>query len=134
MFLSCLDHVHWHRAAQCDATRVSANSSSLRQPRLTERSICSNSISCSVGVGVVVLRNFAPAATAEVLLIRRAKQPSRGLLCFPGGRLEWGETLAACAAREVREETGVAIKSAPQVSRFDALLSFVFLVCVAIMS
>ena len=109
--------------------QVSANSSSLRRPRLTEKSICSNLVSCSVGVGVVVLRNFAPAATAEVLLIRRAKQPSRGLLCFPGGRLEWGETLAACAAREVREETGVAIKSAPQVRRFDALLSFVFLVC-----
>lgn len=66
----------------------------------------------SVGVGVVVFRSSeASRKTAEVLLIRRANAPSTGRLCFPGGRLEWGETLAQCAVREVLEETGVAIES-----------------------
>ena len=68
-------------------------------------------------MGVVVLRNFATRDSAEVLLIRRAKQPSKGLLCFPGGRLEWGETLAECAAREVLEETGITIQTVPHPPR-----------------
>jgi 8-oxo-dGTP diphosphatase len=29
--------------------------------------------------------------------------------CFPGGHLEMGETLAACAIRETREETGIEV-------------------------
>lgn len=50
------------------------------------------------------------AGNMQVLLIRRASQPSKGLLCFPGGRLEWGETVAECAARECLEETGIALR------------------------
>jgi 8-oxo-dGTP diphosphatase len=53
------------------------------------------------GVGVVCLRG------PEVLLIRRGKEPRLGEWSLPGGRLEWGETAAACALRELREETGV---------------------------
>lgn len=55
----------------------------------------------TVGVGVVCLRG------AEVLLIRRAKPPRQGEWSLPGGRIEWGETAAAAALRELREETGV---------------------------
>lgn len=43
----------------------------------------------------------------RVLLARRANPPDEGLWGFPGGRLELGETLADCAARELMEETGV---------------------------
>jgi 8-oxo-dGTP diphosphatase len=43
-----------------------------------------------------------------VLLARRANPPDEGLWGFPGGRLELGESLADGAARELREETGVA--------------------------
>lgn len=39
---------------------------------------------------------------------------SAGEWSLPGGKLEWGETLEAGAAREVKEETGITIKN-PQV-------------------
>lgn len=43
----------------------------------------------------------------RLLLGRRRKAPDLGLWGFPGGRLEWGETLAAAALRELQEETAV---------------------------
>ena len=52
-------------------------------------------------VGVVCLRGD------EVLLIRRGQPPRVGEWSLPGGRLEWGETTADAALRELREETGV---------------------------
>lgn len=51
--------------------------------------------------GVVCLRG------GEVLLIRRGRPPKLGEWSLPGGRLEWGETAAGCALRELREEAGV---------------------------
>jgi 8-oxo-dGTP diphosphatase len=43
----------------------------------------------------------------EVLLIRRGTPPRLGEWSIPGGRVEWGETVAGAALRELREETGV---------------------------
>ena len=45
----------------------------------------------------------------KLLLVRRARSPGRGLYSLPGGRVEHGETLHQAVAREVREETGLAI-------------------------
>ncbi|KAI7839974.1 hypothetical protein COHA_006295 [Chlorella ohadii] len=67
-----------------------------------------------VGVGIVVLRQLPPANTPEVLLIRRAKEPSKGMWCFPGGSLELGESLVECAVRETLEETGIHLRNAPR--------------------
>jgi mutator protein MutT len=45
----------------------------------------------------------------DVLLVRRANEPGRGLWSLPGGRLEPGEDARTCAAREVSEETGLVV-------------------------
>jgi ADP-ribose pyrophosphatase YjhB (NUDIX family) len=64
-----------------------------------------------VGVGVVALRRLPEAAGAlEVLLIKRGKPPALGAWSFPGGSQELGETVVACAARELLEETGVRLR------------------------
>ncbi|MGH9464910.1 MAG: 8-oxo-dGTP diphosphatase [Thermoanaerobaculia bacterium] len=43
----------------------------------------------------------------EVLLIRKLRGLGAGKINAPGGRLEPGETHAACAVREAREEVGI---------------------------
>lgn len=43
----------------------------------------------------------------KVLLVRRGREPSKGLYAFPGGRVEAGETLEAAARRELFEETAL---------------------------
>ena len=45
----------------------------------------------------------------KVLLVRRARSPGKGLYSLPGGRVEFGESLAVALAREVMEETGLVI-------------------------
>jgi 8-oxo-dGTP diphosphatase len=45
----------------------------------------------------------------KVLLGRRKGSHGAGEYAYPGGHLEHGESFAACAAREVREETGLEI-------------------------
>jgi ADP-ribose pyrophosphatase YjhB (NUDIX family) len=47
-----------------------------------------------------------------VLLTRRS---DNGLWCLPGGHVEWGETLAQAARREVEEETGLRVEAGPLV-------------------
>jgi 8-oxo-dGTP diphosphatase len=45
----------------------------------------------------------------DVLLVRRAGAPAKGLWTLPGGRVEVGETLVAAVKREVLEETALSI-------------------------
>jgi 8-oxo-dGTP diphosphatase len=54
-------------------------------------------------VGAIVLDK------GELLLVKRDREPARGRWSLPGGRVEWGESLAEACAREVREETGIEI-------------------------
>jgi ADP-ribose pyrophosphatase YjhB (NUDIX family) len=46
----------------------------------------------------------------KVLLVRRARSPAKGFYSLPGGRVELGESLHQALAREVDEETGLAIE------------------------
>jgi ADP-ribose pyrophosphatase YjhB (NUDIX family) len=46
----------------------------------------------------------------KVLLVRRARLPGKGFYSFPGGRVEFGESLQTALHREVDEETGLKIE------------------------
>ncbi len=54
-----------------------------------------------LSVGAVVVHD------GSLLLVRRGHGPAAGEWSLPGGRVEWGETLAEAVVREVREETGL---------------------------
>ena len=45
----------------------------------------------------------------KILLVRRARLPAKGVYTLPGGRVEYGETLAEALRREVLEETSLTI-------------------------
>ena len=67
-----------------------------------------------VGVAVTVMparlvRGRPVIDASRTLLVRRGTPPGVGLWCYPGGKLEAGETVAIGAAREVLEETGLAV-------------------------
>lgn len=55
------------------------------------------------GVGVAVV------ADSRLLLVKRGREPGRGLWAVPGGKVEAGEELTATARREVAEETGLEV-------------------------
>jgi 8-oxo-dGTP diphosphatase len=57
----------------------------------------------SVGVGVIVIKD------GRVLLGKRKGSHGHNSWSFPGGHLEFGESVEDCARREVLEETGVSI-------------------------
>jgi 8-oxo-dGTP diphosphatase len=59
----------------------------------------------AVGVAVVVIRGD------KVLVGRRRGAHGSGLWSFPGGHLEFYETIEDCAQREVLEETGIHIRN-----------------------
>lgn len=69
-----------------------------------------------VGVAAVVLRRD------EILLVRRGREPLRGMWSLPGGLLELGETTADGVAREVLEETGVRVRPVEIVATLDRIL------------
>ena len=58
-----------------------------------------------VGVGVAVLRD------GKILLGKRKGSHGAGDWSFPGGHLEFGESVEQCAIRELAEETGLRVRS-----------------------
>src|SRR5262249_52665890 len=57
-----------------------------------------------VAVSAAIVRD------GRILVVRRARPPANGLFTLPGGVVEIGETLTEAVAREVGEETGLAIE------------------------
>ncbi|KAL8372153.1 hypothetical protein RB595_001785 [Gaeumannomyces hyphopodioides] len=58
-----------------------------------------------VGVAAVIAR-----PDGSVILGRRKGSHGSGQWAFPGGHLEFGESIEACAERETLEETGLHVK------------------------
>ena len=58
-----------------------------------------------VGVAVIVIKN------QKVLLGKRKNSHGSGTWQFPGGHLEFNESIKDCARRELFEETGIKIKN-----------------------
>lgn len=56
-----------------------------------------------VGVGVIVIKN------GKVLIGKRQEENQKGTWSFPGGAIDFFESLEDCARREVQEETGIKI-------------------------
>ena len=54
---------------------------------------------------------FIRNADGELLLVRRGKEPAKGTLDLPGGFVDMHETGEEAAQREIREETGLEVKS-----------------------
>lgn len=56
-----------------------------------------------VGVGVVIVED------GQLLVVKRGRDPGRGLWAVPGGKVRRGETLVEAAEREAYEETGLRV-------------------------
>ncbi len=56
-----------------------------------------------------------------MLLVQRSKQPDAGLWGFPGGHVEWGETVLEAAHRELFEETSVIAEPSHYLKNLDLL-------------
>ncbi len=58
----------------------------------------------------------------RTLLVRRANPPDAGLWGFPGGKIEFGETVREAAIRELLEETGVHAEAQDVITTLDILV------------
>jgi 8-oxo-dGTP diphosphatase len=58
----------------------------------------------------------------RVLIAERLVEPAKGLFTFPGGRVEFGETLADAALRELMEEVGVTARIAGFIDHVETVV------------
>jgi ADP-ribose pyrophosphatase YjhB (NUDIX family) len=68
-----------------------------------------------VGIGGVIVHE------GRVVLVKRRFEPLAGQWSIPGGAVESGETLDACVAREMAEETGFVVEVGPVVEVLDRI-------------
>jgi ADP-ribose pyrophosphatase YjhB (NUDIX family) len=54
-----------------------------------------------------IVAGVVPVREGRILLTRRAIEPAHGRWTFPGGYVDWGESVPDAARREMREEVGL---------------------------
>lgn len=69
-----------------------------------------------VGIGIMIQN-----ANGEILLGLRHGSHGEGEWCFPGGHLEFGETIFESAKREVKEESGLEVNKFELISLADEM-------------
>ncbi len=69
-----------------------------------------------VGLGVMIKNE-----SGKVLLGLRLSEHGQGTWSFPGGHLEFGETMAQAAAREAKEETDLDVSKLELISVADEM-------------
>ncbi|MCX5830797.1 MAG: NUDIX hydrolase [Deltaproteobacteria bacterium] len=72
-----------------------------------ERQVCSNCREVFYENPLPVATVILPGLNREILLVKRAREPFKGMWCFPIGFAEVGESIEDAALRELKEETGV---------------------------
>ena len=68
-----------------------------------------------VGIGGIIVHE------GRVVLVKRRFEPLAGQWSIPGGAVETGETLEACLAREMAEETGFVVEVGPVIEVLDRI-------------
>lgn len=68
-----------------------------------------------LGVGVLVEHD------GRVLLVKRGREPAKGLWALPGGKVEFKENLKHAAQREMREETGLDVDAGEVIYVFELI-------------
>ncbi len=69
-----------------------------------------------VGVGIVTFND-----EKKVLLVKRGKEPSKGLWSIPGGMVELGERVRDAGIREVKEECNVDVEPEDVIAVVDLI-------------
>lgn len=98
---------HWHRSVKFCANCGSANVRPYREGKGRQCADCKARFRPRLDASVIVL--VTDAAGERCLLGRKAEWPA-GRYSTLAGFLEFGETLDECVAREVQEESGVAVE------------------------
>jgi ADP-ribose pyrophosphatase YjhB (NUDIX family) len=78
-------------------------------PDLREQSVCPGCEFVFYLNPKVVAATIPEADDGRVLLTRRSIDPGRGLWTFPGGFVDFGESVTDAAMRETLEETGLTV-------------------------
>ncbi len=63
-----------------------------------------------IGVGIIIVKD------GKILMGQRKNSHGSGAWSFPGGHLEFNETIEDCARREILEETGLTVGEIKQLA------------------